>query len=83
MMWYAEITQAAGRWPIEPTPRVVKTQQQRRDVATFGPQKKNSKSYSTSRCSSDSYFIIIKSTGDLIFGIIEGRTDEEQRTKQQ
>ena len=36
----------------------------------------------TSRRSRDFYFIIIKSTGYLIFGIIEGRTNEEQRTKQ-
>ena len=36
-----------------------------------------------SRRSRDLCFRIIKSTEDLIFGIIEGRTDKEKRTKQQ
>ena len=57
--------------------------QRRRNVATSSQQKKKSKSDPTSQCSCNSYFIIIKSTGDLIFEIIEGRMDEERRTKLQ
>ena len=59
----------------------VTTCQRRRNVTTSSQQKKKSKSDPTSQHSRNSCFIIIKSTGDLIFGIIEGRMDEERRTK--